>query len=68
VQAGTVTVARTLNIRQKAPSTAAAVVAQALADTQLTFAGWVTNGQPVNGNRKWYFDVNGNYFWSGATS
>jgi N-acetylmuramoyl-L-alanine amidase len=67
VQAGIVTVTRTLNIRQKAPSTSARIVSQALAGTQLAYAGWVTNGQPVNDNRKWYFDANGDYFWSGVT-
>ncbi|QHT67747.1 N-acetylmuramoyl-L-alanine amidase [Rhodocytophaga rosea] len=67
-QSGTVVVNKTLNIREKSPNTAVKIVSQALAGTILSYNGWVTDGQPVNGNRKWYFDANGDYFWSGATA
>ena len=36
------------------------------AETTLQYVGWVTNGQPIDGNPQWYRDSNGNYFWSGG--
>ena len=66
-QAGTVRVTSKLNIRFGEPSRMNDVVQEVLSGSPLDYVGWVTNGEPVNGNPKWYRDVNGNYFWSGAT-
>lgn len=67
LQVGTVQVAAKLNVRKGRPSRMADVVQVATPGTALSYLGWVTDGEPVNGNAKWYFDANGNYFWSGAT-
>jgi len=34
-------------------------------ETSLTCKSSV-NGESINGNAKWYKDVDGNYFWSGG--
>lgn len=65
-KSGSVKVLKNLNIRRKAPSTSAGIVSTAIAGSTLAYEGWVTNGQPIKGNRKWYFNQEGNYFWSGA--
>jgi N-acetylmuramoyl-L-alanine amidase len=64
---GTVSVIKNLNIRSKSPSITAKIEFVAPIGSALGYVGWVTNGQPINGNRKWFRDVNGDYFWSGAT-
>jgi N-acetylmuramoyl-L-alanine amidase len=64
---GTVKVLKNLNFRNQSPSTSAKIVSLAPENTSLNYVGWVINGQPINGNRKWYKDINGNYFWNGAT-
>lgn len=66
-QDGTVQVSVKLNIRKGKPSRLADIVQVVMPGTRLSYAGWVTAGEPVNGNAKWFFDANGNYFWSGAT-
>jgi N-acetylmuramoyl-L-alanine amidase CwlA len=66
-QNGIVQVAAKLNIRKELPSRMANIAQVALPGTRLQYLGWVTDGEPVNGNAKWFFDVHGNYFWSGAT-
>lgn len=35
-------------------------------NVQLAYDGYITNGESVNGNSKWYFTHEGNWFWSGA--
>jgi N-acetylmuramoyl-L-alanine amidase CwlA len=65
--AGTVITTAKLNIRRGLPKRTADVVQEVPKDTRLTYVGWVTNGEAVNGNSKWFQDANGNYFWSGAT-
>lgn len=66
-QAGNVQVTMKLNMR-KARASRMADIAQVIAPgTKLAYSGWVNDGEPVNGNQKWFFDANGNYFWSGAT-
>jgi hypothetical protein len=56
-----------LNLRKGRPSRMADVSQVVMPGTRLPYAGWVTGGEPFNGNPKWFFDANGNYFWSGAT-
>ena len=63
---GNAVVAARLNVRRGAPSTRAAVVQVVAPGTVLAFDGWVTGGESVNGNSKWYRDANGNFFWSGG--
>jgi len=66
-QNGVVRIAAKLNVRKGQPSRMADVAQVVMPGTQLSYAGWVTDGEPVNGNAKWFFDTSGNYFWSGAT-
>ena len=65
---GSVVTTAKLNIRKGAPSRLCEIVQEIPTGTALTFDGWVTDGEPVNGNPKWFRDANGNYFWSGATA
>lgn len=67
IRNGSVQVSAKLNIRKGKPSRLADIVQVVMPGTRLSHAGWTTEGEPVNGNSKWYFDANGNYFWSGAT-
>ena len=55
-----------LNIRKGQPSRLAGVAKVVSPGTVLEFDGWVVDGEPVNGNPKWFRDPEGNYFWSGA--
>ncbi len=55
-----------LNIRKGTPSTKAELFQIVTAATELTSIGHITDGEPVNGNSKWYKDANENYFWSGG--
>jgi N-acetylmuramoyl-L-alanine amidase CwlA len=66
-QAGSVRATTTLNIRQGMPSRLASVAQTVPAQTKLDYTGWVDDGEPVNGNSKWFVDAAGRYFWSGAT-
>lgn len=63
---GQAVVATSLNIRRAEPSRRAAVVQVVAPGAVLPFVGWVTDGESVNGNAKWFRDGNGNYFWSGG--
>lgn len=56
-----------LNIRKSSPSTMSSIVQTVPVGTSLNYTGWTLNGEPINGNPKWYQDSNGNYFWSGGT-
>jgi len=66
-ESGTVRTTVKLNIR-KAPNTLSEVTQTASAGTSLSYNGWTLNGEPINGNPKWYRSVNGYYFWSGGTA
>ncbi len=55
-----------LSVRKGAPSTSAAKVKTLKDGTKVNYVGYVTNGQSVSGNQKWYKDSDGNYFWSGG--
>ncbi len=55
-----------LNVRKGAPTTKADVVQIISPGLSISYIGYVTNGETVNGNAKWYMDAAGNYFWSGA--
>jgi len=62
---GTAVAAVRLNVRTS-PSTRASVVQIVSPGTALAFEGWVTGGEPVNGNPKWFRDPGGKFFWSGG--
>ena len=62
---GTAKALRDLNVRGGQPSTQSAIAGYALAGQILAFVGWVTDGDSVNGNAKWFKTQEGNYFWSG---
>ncbi len=66
--AGKVKVTHSLNIRKSFPNTNSAVVQTVSPGIELDFVGWVSDGQEVNGNTRWYRDPNGNYFWSGGVN
>ncbi len=66
-QSGATRARAALNLRRGVPTTHADVVSTVPAGTQLSYAGWTSNGQNVNGNAHWYRDGAGNYFWAGAT-
>jgi N-acetyl-anhydromuramyl-L-alanine amidase AmpD len=66
-ETGTVKVVAKLNVRKGKPSRMADAAQVVVPGTQLSYVGYVTDGEAVNGNPKWYADASGNYFWSGAT-
>jgi len=63
---GNVICTKGLNLRKGAPNTSSAIVKTYPAGTKLAYVGYVTDGQSIGGNSKWYKDANGNYFWSGV--
>lgn len=54
-----------LNLRS-GPSTRANLVQSLGAHTPLKLVARIDNGEPVNNNRVWFKDSNGNYCWSGG--
>lgn len=62
---GKVTTIGNLNMR-KEPNSNHAPLSQATSGLQLAFDGFTTHGQSINGNSKWYFTDEGNWFWSGG--
>lgn len=67
-QAGEVVTTAKLNIRKDTPRRTADLVQVLPAGTPLDYVGWVTDGEAVNGNSKWYRNANGHYFWSGGVT
>jgi N-acetylmuramoyl-L-alanine amidase CwlA/murein DD-endopeptidase MepM/ murein hydrolase activator NlpD len=67
-QAGKIVTTAKLNIRKDTPRRTADIVQVLPAGTHLDYVGWVTDGEAVNGNSKWYRDANGHYFWSGGVT
>lgn len=64
-QQGKTTTKTELNIR-KSPDAAKPPFAKVPLGIQLAFDGFVTNGESINGNSKWYYTDEGNWFWSGG--
>lgn len=64
--AGTVRTTTRLNIRKARPSTMADVFEIVERGAVLKHAGWTEDSDAVNGNKRWYVDERGNFFWSGA--
>ncbi len=67
-QSGTVvcTASGGLSVRKGVPSTASSKIRMIEKGASVTYVGYVTDGQSVSGNSKWYKDSDGNYFWSGG--
>jgi N-acetylmuramoyl-L-alanine amidase len=65
VQAGTATTTARLNIR-KSPGTKFAPVNTVNAGLAIAYEGYTTEGEIVQGNGKWFFMSDGNWFWSGG--
>ncbi|MEO8711903.1 MAG: peptidoglycan recognition family protein [Parafilimonas sp.] len=65
LQKGKATTISNLNMR-KEPNSNMAPLAQAASGLQLAFDGFTTQGQSINGNSKWFFTDEGNWFWSGG--
>jgi len=62
---GTATALKDLNLRKGQPSTRADVVGRLLLGATVDFIGWVTDGEVVASNAKWFKTADGNYLWSG---
>ncbi|RYY41672.1 MAG: hypothetical protein EOO08_00665 [Chitinophagaceae bacterium] len=54
-----------LNLRNQ-PSTRGTLVQTLPANNPIRIVSRIDNGEPVNNNRVWYKDSNGNYCWSGG--
>ena len=67
-QPGEATTTVRLNIRKGAPSTRAPIQQTVQRGTVFPYVGIVEDGEPVNGNSRWYADDSGNFFWSGGVT
>ena len=65
VGAGKATTQSNLNIRN-APGSAQPLVGIVPSNIQLAYDGYTDNGESVNGNSRWYYTDEGNWFWSGG--
>jgi N-acetylmuramoyl-L-alanine amidase len=65
-QSGIVTAHVKLNIRKGMPSTKAPVARVVGPGTKLVYVGITEDGESIFGNRRWYRDEQGNYYWAGA--
>ena len=65
LEAGNVVTKVSLNIRSE-PNTNKPPVARVSAGVRLSYDGFTNNGEIVNGNSKWFFTNEGNWFWSGG--
>lgn len=64
---GTVEITATkLFLRSGAPKTSVSKVKFYSTGEKVQYVGYVTNGDSVSGNSKWYKTAKGNYFWSGG--
>jgi len=64
-QSGTGRTTTRLNIRVS-PDRNQAPFSTVEAGTTLPFDGYTDQGEPVNGNSKWFFTSAGQWFWSGG--
>lgn len=65
---GSAYVTSDLNVREGAPSGKSAVVKVAKPGERLDYVGFVSDGDTVGGNAKWFLDTKGDFFWSGNTT
>ncbi len=64
---GKVTTKLRMNVRPQ-PDTVKQPVNVVAPNVQLAYDGYTSEGEKINGNGKWYFTNEGNWFWSGAVS
>lgn len=57
-----------LNVRKGAPNTTAPIAQTLPKGQQVRYKSYVTDGQAVSGNSKWYQTQDGNYIWSGGVA
>ena len=62
---GKVTTQSNIRIR-RSPDTTQPSIATVPSGVQLAFDGYTTQGEPIDGNNKWFYTNEGNWFWSGA--
>lgn len=62
---GMVRVTGDLNVRKGLPTTAVDIAVVLHSGTQKPYIGYVTDGESVAGNAKWYLTSEGDFFWSG---
>lgn len=55
-----------LNVRKGFPKRTADIHQTVPKGTTLSFIGWTNDGEPVNGNSKWFKTADNNFFWSGG--
>jgi len=65
---GTATILHKVNIRKGEPATKSDIVQIVSAGSSIDYTGYVSDGEAVNGNAKWFKNDAGNYFWSGGIS
>lgn len=65
LQPGKATTKVLLNIRTQ-PDTSKAPLTKIAAGVQLSYDGFTNNGENINGNARWFFTHEGNWFWSGG--
>jgi hypothetical protein len=66
-EAGNVTTKTSLNIRSQ-PNTIKPPIAKVPSGIRLSYDGFTNAGEKVNGNSKWFFTNEGNWFWSGGVN
>jgi len=64
-KSGSAKTSKEINIRQGQPSTTSLVGNKISTGQIIKFIGFVTDGENVKGNMKWFKTKDGNYFWSG---
>ncbi|MCW3082729.1 MAG: N-acetylmuramyl-L-alanine amidase, negative regulator of AmpC, AmpD [Bacteroidetes bacterium] len=64
---GKIIAAKRLNIRSDAKRVEPPI-AVVEAGTELTYYGYTEEGEPIDGNSKWYFTKKGTWFWSGGVA
>ena len=64
---GKVTTQTRVNLRRQ-PDISLPPVNAIAPRVQLAYDGYTTDGEKINGNSKWYYTNEGNWFWSGAVS
>lgn len=56
-----------VNIRERAPTSAAPLIHTVKGGKKLQYQGWTSKGLSVTVNAHWYEDADGNHFLAGAT-
>lgn len=64
-QNGSAKTLKEINIRRSQPSTKVVIAGQAYLGQIIKFVGFVSDGENIGGNSKWFKTEDGNYFWSG---